>query len=332
MSVSDTKLNIAVPAKGVLVATVILNGKRCNVFAQLEDDKGNLLPMPASFESATMAKVQGAVEALLLAHEGKCIQDKAGAFDVKDITAEGLQLVNGTGRRTHDFAINSILKDLPPASSDILSKFVASSSAVTAKNLWEQIESAIQADTQPKIAPAITPPPQTSTTAPSAPPLEMLKYVSPFEERIERAKLLNQCFKNPASIDPEVHRNVLDPFKIDFSKKLGRPLQPSDAPELEKALQRELDESHATLRLEKAKLKEGALKIQSKTEAGDYLDMAKKSTLFDAEAFYYFIYEEAIKKGINIPDWDKQWAEFHAVEDLDIFANAINKYINSRLS
>lgn len=338
MSISSSKLSVADPVKGILVATVVLDGKRCNVYAQLEDDAGKLLPMPASFEAATMEKVKNSVEGLLLAHQGKCAQDKASPFAVKDVTAEGIQLVHETGRRTHDFAVSSILADLPVSSADVLSKHIAASGAVTAKNLWEQIDTAIKSDKTPAIKHADVPkadvPKSSSSLIPSAPALKDLPYVSPFEERVKVAKKLKQGFDNPTSISADDMR-LLDQFKTDFSHKLGRSLAPSDVGALEKALRTELEEAEESLRREKAKLKDPALKLiitKDRTEAGRYLEMAKRSSLFDAETFYYFIYQEAIKKGIAIADWDKKWSEFHALDDMDVFVNAINNYINNRIS
>lgn len=58
--------------------------------------------------------------------------------------------------------------------------------------------------------------------------------------------------------------------------------------------------------------------------AGEFVNIAKNSPLFKLDRFYFFIYEFATKNGMAINE--ERWGEIHALDDMEIFVDALEKY------
>lgn len=180
-------------SNGIKIDTVFRNGRKFEIFAVLEDSRGNALPMPSKIAKQVQTKIAVDFRILCEAHLKK---GKLPALNFKDMTADGVLLKSEKARRTHEF----VLDQLEPGRLDrIAGEARIEASKMTGKDIWNHMQGLLMSaldgapqkadEEEPEIRdasqPPVAPAKKTSRRAPPAPPAPAPSQVGRPEEEEE---------------------------------------------------------------------------------------------------------------------------------------------------
>lgn len=150
----------------------------------------------------------------------------------------------------------------------------------------------------------------------------------------------------PIELRPVIYQNIRDgvwgPVEIRVHTHFIKEDRPTSNQDAESKLSRRLQEATTLLEDTKRKIKQPADKIifgfrlkqmeepQLKVLAEEFLKTASQFTLFKRDKFFYSIYELATKKGIDTKE--AGWAEKHALDNIEIFVDALTQYNQNYLN
>ncbi|HSW87068.1 MAG TPA: hypothetical protein VLG49_06175 [Rhabdochlamydiaceae bacterium] len=211
--------------QGMLVSKITLSGREYDVFAVLEDSKGNTLPLPDRFDENTMRRVDEYVQSLITAHKGNGLERRLDTAPIDAITKSGIALHDGS-ILSHEFTIDSIKTNLSEEDKNKFNTFAGSLNIplpeLKAQDIWNRLENEIK--TAPKLQ-AVQSNPIIPSQPPSLPALPAKESI-PTEKEPEEIESTapvpaeRNSLSNPAPVQQNIPTIPTNTPGFDLPKKI----------------------------------------------------------------------------------------------------------------